>query len=125
MPFLLPHIVAASSLHGAGAAGAAAAGTAMLEPFPLMLQLSQTILVPTLIGASIRGFIPGAVAAIDGRKKLLAYINAGLLASVPWVQISKTASQKMAIEPSAVAATALAAVGVHLLFLSVNTMGCR
>jgi hypothetical protein len=59
MPFVLPHVVAASGVQGAAVAqGAAAAG--MLEPLPLMLQLCQTILVPTLIGASIRGFIPGA-----------------------------------------------------------------
>lgn len=58
MPFILPHIVAAASLD-LGAAGAAAAGARMLEPLPLMLQLCQTILLPTLIGASIRGLVPG------------------------------------------------------------------
>jgi hypothetical protein len=31
----------------------------MLEPLPLMLQLCQTILLPTLLGAAVRGFIPG------------------------------------------------------------------
>ena len=63
MPFVLPHIVAASSLD-LGAAGAAAAGAQMLEPLPLMFQLCQTILVPTAIGASIRAFVPGGFVAI-------------------------------------------------------------
>lgn len=31
----------------------------MLEPLPLLLQLCKTILLPTMIGASIRGFVPG------------------------------------------------------------------
>jgi predicted Na+-dependent transporter len=52
-----------------------------------MLQLCQTILVPTLLGASVRGLVPGAAAAIDSNKKALSYINAGLLASVPWMQV--------------------------------------
>jgi predicted Na+-dependent transporter len=54
MPFILPHVVAASAL---GAAGSSTAG--MLDPLALMLQLCQTILLPTFIGASIRGFVPG------------------------------------------------------------------
>jgi hypothetical protein len=31
----------------------------MLDPVALMLQLCQTILLPTFIGASIRGLVPG------------------------------------------------------------------
>jgi hypothetical protein len=31
----------------------------MLEPLPLLVQLVQTILLPTLLGAAIRGFVPG------------------------------------------------------------------
>jgi sodium/bile acid cotransporter 7 len=92
MPFILPHIAAAAALTGPTAATAAAAAgpgaaTVVLQPLPLMLQLCQTILVPTFLGAAVRGLVPGAAAAIDKRKKLLSYINAGLLASVPWMQV--------------------------------------
>lgn len=90
MPFILPHIAHASSLTAPSTAGAAAAGAAAavtLEPLSLMLQLCQTILVPTLLGASVRGLVPGAAAAIDANKRALSYINAGLLASVPWMQV--------------------------------------
>lgn len=83
MPFILPHIAQAAALTGPSATTA----QVVLEPLPLMLQLCQTILVPTLLGASIRGLIPGAAAAIDRHKKSLSYINAGLLASVPWMQV--------------------------------------
>jgi len=94
MPFILPHIAKAAALSaptaaaaGASAACQSAAAHVVLEPVPLMLQLCQTILVPTMLGASVRGLIPGAADVIDKHKKLLSCINAGLLASVPWMQV--------------------------------------
>jgi sodium/bile acid cotransporter 7 len=57
MPFILPHILAAAPI--ATAAGLQGGGGAVLEPLPLLLQLCKTILVPTMIGAAIRGFVPG------------------------------------------------------------------
>jgi sodium/bile acid cotransporter 7 len=100
MPFILPHMARAAALTtpaaaaaaAAAAAGPSAAATVTLEPLPLMLQLCQTILVPTMLGASIRCLVPGAAAAIDRNKKILSYINAGLLASVPWMQVGQGAS---------------------------------
>jgi sodium/bile acid cotransporter 7 len=70
MPFILPHVLAASPIMQAAAAdgsaatsvasgNAAAAAGAMLEPLPLLVQLVQTILLPTLLGAAIRGLVPG------------------------------------------------------------------
>jgi sodium/bile acid cotransporter 7 len=90
MPFILPHMANAAALTPPAAAAAAAA-IVTLEPLPLMLQLCQTILVPTMLGASVRGLVPGAAAAIDRNKKMLSYINAGLLASVPWMQVGQVA----------------------------------
>lgn len=94
MPFVLPHIANMSALSSA----TAGAAQVVLEPFPLMLQLCQTILVPTLLGAAVRGLIPGAAAAIDRHKKLLSYINAGLLASVPWMQVGSLSAALLPIE---------------------------
>lgn len=54
MPFILPHVVAASNL-----GSFTGSATGMLEPVALMLQLCQTILLPTFLGACIRGFMPG------------------------------------------------------------------
>jgi predicted Na+-dependent transporter len=56
MPFVLPHVMAAAAVAPQAAAGA---GAVVLEPLPFMLQLCQTILLPTAIGASIRGWVPG------------------------------------------------------------------
>lgn len=223
MPFILPHILAAAPAAAAGASQGLSTGAAVLQPLPLLLQLCKTILVPTLIGATIRGFLPGeeqlksrralpvesgpggsvllhackvkgvqlclctsafvcagAAAAIDARRKLLSYLSAALLALVPWMQvrtdgtgvcgdracgaghqlginaavaafpdsqlscynstnfsmlaacchhpcllqISKTASQNIGVEPLAVAATALAGLGIHAAFLALNSTMC-
>jgi len=59
MPFMLPHIITAASLGPGGVGGGGLPGAAVLEPLPLLLQLCKTILVPTMIGAAIRGFVPG------------------------------------------------------------------
>jgi predicted Na+-dependent transporter len=63
MPFILPHILAAAPIMCTAAAGAGGSATTaaetMLEPLPLLLQLMQTILLPTLLGAAVRGFVPG------------------------------------------------------------------
>lgn len=47
LPFLLP------ALLGPGL------GAVVIEPLPLLVKLVKSILVPTLIGASIRAFVPG------------------------------------------------------------------
>eukprot|EP00882_Tetradesmus_deserticola_P007536 GHRQ01007936.1.p1 GENE.GHRQ01007936.1~~GHRQ01007936.1.p1 ORF type:complete len:397 (+),score=77.04 GHRQ01007936.1:714-1904(+) len=90
MPFILPHILAAAPItHAAASAGGLAATSAagpVLEPLPLLVQLVQTILLPTLLGATIRGVVPGAAAFIDARRKLMSYVAAALLAMVPWMQ---------------------------------------
>lgn len=40
------------------------------------------------------------------------------------LQISKTASQNIGVEPLAVAATALAGLGIHAVFLALNATMC-
>lgn len=122
MPFLLPHILAAAPI--AAGSGAAAAGP-VLEPLPLLVQLVQTILLPTLLGAAIRGFVPGAAAFIDARRKLMSYISAALLALVPWMQISKTASQQVALDVLGILGAAAAGVAIHAAFLAANFTACR
>eukprot|EP00775_Hariotina_reticulata_P005264 gene5264-5499_t len=87
--------------------------------------LSSGITFTQQLGASIRGFVPGAAAVIDQHKKLLSYVSAGLLALVPWMQISKTASQKVAVGALGVATTAAAGIAIHAVFLAINSSACR
>jgi hypothetical protein len=41
------------------------------------------------------------------------------------MQISKTASQQMGIDTFAITSMIAAALGVHLLLLTINTLACR
>lgn len=81
MPFMLPHIVAAApALRQATAAAGPAAAGGVLEPVPLLLQLVQTILLPTLLGAAIRGCVPGGrhgQARTTGRHERLSFQASG------------------------------------------------
>ncbi|KIZ05282.1 hypothetical protein MNEG_2671 [Monoraphidium neglectum] len=114
MPFTLPALL-----------GPALAGSVRLEPLPLLVKLVKTILVPSLVGASIRAFVPGAAAFVDARKKYLTYSNALLLALVPWTQISKAVAQRVPLEAGSLLVAAAAGVGVHLAFLALNIGACR
>jgi hypothetical protein len=53
------------------------------------------------------------------------HMLACLLSACCCLQISKTASQHMAIDTLTIVAMAGAALGVHILFLTVNTAACR
>jgi hypothetical protein len=44
---------------------------------------------------------------------------------VPDVQISKTASQRMGVDSLAIVSMIAAAVGLHIVLLSTNTLACR
>ncbi|KAI8472893.1 MAG: putative sodium bile acid cotransporter [Monoraphidium minutum] len=116
MPLMLP------ALLGPALAGGAAAG---LEPAPLLVKLVKSVLLPTLVGAGARAFVPGAAAFVDARRKYLAYANALLLALVPWTQISAAVASRMPLSAGSLLGAGAAAVGVHFAFLALNTAACR
>jgi hypothetical protein len=64
MPFLLPALLG-PSLGGVG-----------LEPLPLLAKLVQNILLPTMFGAAVRAFVPGASAQLRRRPVGLAWRGA-------------------------------------------------
>ena len=66
----------------------------------------------------------GAAAAIDARRRELAYLAALLLALVPWTQVSRTVADGVALAPASLALVGAAGVGVHLCFLALNTVAC-
>jgi sodium/bile acid cotransporter 7 len=113
MPFML------SAMLGAGA------GAVQLSPLPLLAQLLQTILLPTVVGSCARTFIPGAAALVDANKKRVSYISAMLLATVPWMQVSKAVAQQLPLQPASLAAVAAAGLAIHGLYLLVNSTACQ
>lgn len=102
-----------------------AGGSVQLDPFPLLKQLLQTILLPTIAGACARAFIPGVANFVDSNKKQASVLSAMLLATVPWMQVSKAVSQQLPLEPAALLAVAAAGLLIHCLYLLFNTAACK
>ncbi|CAL8461786.1 g1317 [Coccomyxa elongata] len=92
-----------------------------LAPGPLLRSLMRTILLPLLIGAAARAFIPGMAKWVDGNKKALALLSASLLALVPWMQISRAVSSRVDVSLAALSAVVAAGVAVHLTYLLFNS----
>ena len=113
IPFLL------SALLGSGS------GAVRLDPLPLLLQLLRTILLPTIAGACARALVPGVASFVDANKKRMSYVSALLLATVPWMQVSKAVSQRLPLEPASLLAVAAAGLGIHGLYLLGNSAACK
>lgn len=64
----------------------------------------------------------GLAQGVDRRKKLTAMLSATLLACVPWMQISKAATDQVIVQPSALLAAVAAGVAIHLAFLAFNSV---
>ena len=79
MPLVLPAVL------GKAAGG----GTSSLEPLALLVKLVKVVLLPTLLGASARAFIPSIATTVDSNRQATVYISAFCLACVPWMQVSR------------------------------------
>jgi hypothetical protein len=62
---------------------------------------------------------------VDGNKKVLALASAGLLALVPWMQISRAVSANVRVGAGELAAVTAAGVAVHLAYLAFNNAAVR
>ncbi|KAG2454170.1 hypothetical protein HYH02_001205 [Chlamydomonas schloesseri] len=132
LPFLLPWALkTTASIGGFGAAAAAAAGgpagsaaavsAVRLDPVPLLVQLVQCILLPTLLGACIRASGEGLRNWVDANRRTLSVISGGLLSLVPWMQVSKALSQGVTVAPAALAAAVAWSLAFHLVYLVLNS----
>lgn len=68
-----------------------------------------------------RTLIPGVSAWVDGNKKTLAILSALCLCSVPWIQISKAVSARVAVSPLSLAAVVAAGAAIHVGYLIFNS----
>ncbi|CAL5222608.1 g5001 [Coccomyxa viridis] len=96
-----------------------------LSPGPLLQSLVKTILVPLLIGAGARAFIPGVIKTVDSNKKALSVLSASLLALVPWMQISKAVSADVSVSLASLGAVVACGGVIHLAYLAFNMTAVR
>ncbi|PNH11225.1 putative sodium/metabolite cotransporter BASS4, chloroplastic [Tetrabaena socialis] len=121
LPFLLPWALQASAALGGFSTAGGAAGAARLDPLPLLLQLVQCILLPTLAGAGLRGALPALRVWVDANRRTLSVISGGLLSLVPWMQVSKALAQGVVVSPAALAAAVAWSLLIHTAYLGLNT----
>ncbi|KAG2483005.1 hypothetical protein HYH03_018086 [Edaphochlamys debaryana] len=127
LPLLLPWALKATAAiggFGAATATASAATAVRLDPVPLLVQLVQCILAPTLLGASARGVFVGLRTWVDANRRTLSVISGALLSLVPWMQVSKAMAQGLTVSPLALAAAVAASLGFHFVYLGLNTAAC-
>jgi len=91
-----------------------------LQPMVLLRQLVETVLLPTLAGAAARALVPGVAAAVDGNRRAVMYFSAACLATVPWMQVSKTAASGSPVGGGALLLAAALGGVLHLAFLAFN-----
>ncbi|KFK34868.1 hypothetical protein AALP_AA5G203900 [Arabis alpina] len=91
----------------------------------LFRSLIVTLLVPLIIGKVIRESFKGLANFVDNNRKLFSKLNAICLSLVPWIQVSRSRSLVLSVEPKVF----LAAVGIgillHLSLLVFNALSIR
>ncbi|KAL4858529.1 putative sodium/metabolite cotransporter [Chlorella vulgaris] len=101
------------------------AGVANFDAAALFRNLVSTVLLPLLAGASLQAVIPGAHSWKKNHRKLLSYVSAVCLCTVPFMQVSKASAARLPLTPTTLAMAAAAALGLHLVLLSANLLATR
>lgn len=97
-----------------------AAGAASFSPLAICLGLARTVVAPLLAGVAVQLAVPGVPAWRAARRRQLSYLSAGLLAFIPWMQISRAAAGRLPLGPGTLASAAATGLGIHLVFLATN-----
>ncbi|XP_010504502.1 PREDICTED: probable sodium/metabolite cotransporter BASS4, chloroplastic isoform X1 [Camelina sativa] len=91
----------------------------------LFRSLVVTLLIPLIIGKVIRESSKGFANFVDNNRSLFSKINAICLSMVPWIQVSRSRSLLLSVEPKVF----LVAVGIgillHLSLLAFNAASIR
>lgn len=116
MPLVLP-VLLGSAVGGSSSSG--------LQPGPLLAQLTKVVLLPTLLGAAARAFVPGVAAAVDGNRRVVVYLSAICLACVPWMQVSRSVCQGLAITAADLCLAVCLGSTCHVAFLAFNALCVR
>lgn len=106
---------------GPGAAGAAAG----FSPAAVARSLAATVLAPLLAGVGVQLLVPGVPSWRARMRRQLSWASAGLLAFIPWMQISRASAGKLPLSGGMLASVAGAALCLHLIFLALNGLLTR
>uniref|UniRef100_A0ACD5YWY6 Uncharacterized protein n=1 Tax=Avena sativa TaxID=4498 RepID=A0ACD5YWY6_AVESA len=86
----------------------------------LFKSLVNTLLIPLILGKVARETSKGIAEFVDGNRQGFSVISAVLLSLVPWIQVSRSRSLLLSIQPKAFAITVAIGVLLHLALLAFN-----
>ena len=102
-----------------------AAGTAHIDPEPLVAALARTMLAPLALGVTVRAFVPGAAARVDAARPTSRLLQQLCLVATPWMSVSAHAPALAALAGSQVALACSAAAAAHVVLLLCNAAAAQ
>jgi len=91
-----------------------------IDPLPLLMKLCATILVPLVIGKSIRESSEAIQGFVKTHKVKLGLLNNGCLIIVAWMKLSQSADKFKEIALYNILLAVLAGIAIHCVFLLLN-----
>jgi sodium/bile acid cotransporter 7 len=128
VPFFLATFLGADdSGAGTGSGGAGDSSVAVnvkLDPLDLLWKLLLTILLPLLIGKSLRYFAR-VQSFVKAHKMKLKLFSSALLILVPWISISANADLLASVDAGPIFALLGVGSALHLLLFAFNYVACH
>lgn len=86
----------------------------------LFKSLVTTLLIPIILGKVARETSKGIAGFVDGNKQGFSVTSAILLSLVPWIQVSRSRSLLLSVQPKAFAVAVTVGVLLHFALLAFN-----
>nr|BAJ16227.1 putative plastid localized membrane protein [Flaveria trinervia] len=91
----------------------------------LCKSLIFTLLIPLILGKALRESFKGVADFADGNRKLLSKLNSLLLSLVPWIQVSRSRSLLLAVDPAVFLVAVIVGMLLHIILLSFNALSLQ
>uniref|UniRef100_A0A1D1ZJ19 Probable sodium/metabolite cotransporter BASS4, chloroplastic n=1 Tax=Anthurium amnicola TaxID=1678845 RepID=A0A1D1ZJ19_9ARAE len=88
----------------------------------LLKSLIMTLLVPLILGKVFRDSFGGVAEFVDQNRKLFSMTSAVFLSLVPWIQVSRSRSLLLAVQPTVFLAAVVMGILLHLILLAFNAL---
>ncbi|MQL76101.1 hypothetical protein Taro_008477 [Colocasia esculenta] len=91
----------------------------------LMKSLVVTLLVPLIIGKVFRDSFSRVAEYVDQNRQLFSMMSAVFLSLVPWIQVSRSRTLLLAVQPAVFLAAVVMGILLHLTLLTFNSLALR
>lgn len=91
----------------------------------LFKSLVVTLLIPLTLGKVFRETFKGVADFADQNRKRLSMVNSIFLSSVPWIQVSRSRSLLLAVNPTVFLVAIGMGLVLHLVFLAFNALAIK